>query len=527
MRVPFLTACLLVSTILPLRADYVVDFDLGNISLGSTQVVGTTAEVILDPGPPEIIAGGRNNIFFPGPPRLGAWTINPAFNWGHEVVYQFDLDVPAVIQLQKTSEFISDPDFFLLDGLSSFFDPLTAKDGAAEVAAIGFLDGIAPQLERLGAFRPGRYYLAVENALGPIAGEEQDAIFDFTMELTPATSQELERPIGIVGVEGESISIDTFGSDYDTQLGLYDRFGNIVAVNDDASDGLQSALSFPSGLDAGTYIAVVAGSGAEFQPLETVSAGGEVGNFLFNVSYGPNVEPGQFAGSTTEGNSVSETQFFVFAIAEKPAAEDLGEVGTTGEPVVFNTEGSQFDTELALFDSHGNLWALNDDLAQGNVASEVALLEGLPAGSWYLVLGGYPHLFFDGLVAEVDTQEAPFSQGGPYQLNYGPGAPRTGSLSSNTAKWFTFEIREPVGRPIQITSLHYDSQNHQFTVAWETGADGPFNIMMGNADDMSFIEAAPDNILPNFTGTFDESPATVTIPPNLRDLEQVFLQVTD
>lgn len=527
MRLPSLTIALLVASALSLRADYIVDFDLGSITLGSTQVVGTTAEVVLDPGPPEIIAGGRDLIAFPGPPRLGAWTINPAFNWGHEVVYQFDLEVPAVIQLQKTAEFIGDPDFFMLDGLTSFFDPLTAKDGAAEVAAIGFLDGVAPQLEPMGAFRPGRYYLAVENALGPFAGEEQDAIFDFTLELTPATSQELERPIGVIGVQGESFTIDTFGSDYDTQLALYDRFGNLVGVSDDADNGLQSELAFPSGLDAGTYIAVVAGSGAEFRPLETVSAGGDVGNFIFNVSYGPNVDPGHYTGSSTAGNSVSETQFFVFAIAEKPVAEDLGVLGTTSNPIVLSTVGSQFDTELALFDAHGNLWALNDDIEQGNVVSEIALDDGLPAGEWYLVMGGFPHLFFDGLVAQVDTQESPISQGGAFQLNYGDGESRDGVLGSNIAQWFTFEIVEEVGRPIQITSLQYDADNHQFTVAWETNADGPFNIMMGSPEDVSLLEAAPDNILPNFTGTFDESPATVTIPPNLRGLDQVFLQVTD
>ena len=48
--------------------------------------------------------------------------------------------------------------------------------------------------------------------------------------------------LGVIGNEGD-YTFDTFGSDYDTEIGLYDMDGNLLADNDDdAVGGLQSQV---------------------------------------------------------------------------------------------------------------------------------------------------------------------------------------------------------------------------------------------------------------------------------------------
>ncbi|NIP92234.1 MAG: hypothetical protein GWO24_01665, partial [Akkermansiaceae bacterium] len=90
---------------LPGMADYVVDRDLGVLLPGDITILGTT-RAISNPNPPPTIIGGNNNSLFvrdkegvPFPDlELGNGEVIPADQqtWGNEIVYQFELEFPAL-----------------------------------------------------------------------------------------------------------------------------------------------------------------------------------------------------------------------------------------------------------------------------------------------------------------------------------------------------------------------------------------------------------------------------------------------
>lgn len=74
-----------------------------------------------------------------------------------------------------------------------------------------------------------------------------------------------------------AFDINTFTSNYDTEIGLYDATGALIANNDDAASTLQSQLT-PS-LANGTYYLAVAGFNSSFGSSGwSVSGGGASGN---------------------------------------------------------------------------------------------------------------------------------------------------------------------------------------------------------------------------------------------------------
>ncbi|MEM1011719.1 MAG: PEP-CTERM sorting domain-containing protein [Planctomycetota bacterium] len=66
-----------------------------------------------------------------------------------------------------------------------------------------------------------------------------------------------------IEIDGAPGTIDTFGSDFDTELGLYSDLGALVDTNDDAGGLLQSELDI-TGLTPGTYYLAVGGFNTEF-----------------------------------------------------------------------------------------------------------------------------------------------------------------------------------------------------------------------------------------------------------------------
>ena len=78
---------------------------------------------------------------------------------------------------------------------------------------------------------------------------------------------------------------------------------------------------------------------------------------------------------------------------------------------------------------------------------------------------------------------------------------------------------------IQITSISYDEERNEFTVAWDATIPGPFLIELGTATDLAAI-SADVNILPEVVAAgITESPITVPVPAGLANERQLFLRV--
>jgi hypothetical protein len=103
-------------------------------------------------------------------------------------------------------------------------------------------------------------------------------------------------------------------------------------------------------------------------------------------------------------------------------AFNVGVVGTEDELLQFGTcnspSGFQFDTEIAIWDSNGDLVATNDDSAvpcNTNLLSRLDLQ--LPAGEYFIGTTGYNAFFSDGFGVDFSTNGC--SDGGAYFLRVG------------------------------------------------------------------------------------------------------------
>ncbi len=512
-------------------ADYVVDRDLGVLLPGDITILGTT-RAISNPNPPPTIIGGNNNSLFvrdkegvPFPDlELGNGEVIPADQqtWGNEIVYQFELEFPALVSITSNS-IVGDVDFFLLDGLAT---SVVDVEGVDKVSAdngidVALLDGIPPQTVDFVPLRPGVYYLAAENWDGVDGNlNPGNTNFDVTLTVLEAIDLDFTIDLGPIAAAGSPLELDTFGSGYNTELAIYDLFGTFLSENDDAGGGQQSAIVLPDGLAAGTYYAVIAGHDTSFGPVFDISGEGEVGDWTFNFPLGPVLDPGQERGTTESSHPAVGIQFLQFSIASPPLDSlDLGILANENQPFFIDTIGSGFDTQLAMFDGAGFWLAFNDDidLDTNNLQSELDFEEGLSAGTYFLVLAGWPHEYGDGFF----VNSLGGAEGGGYELNHPLGA-EDGVLNSNEQQWFTFEV---AALPrIEVTGLDFDPDTGRFTVAWETSLPGPFTIRVGNALD---LQTNPDNILPFEVVPEATSPQSFVVPAALQGEPEVFFQVTD
>ena len=100
------------------------------------------------------------------------------------------------------------------------------------------------------------------------------------------------------------IVIDTNGSNFDTELGLFDAEGNLLDFDDDGGNGLQSRIDAGTLID-GTYFIAVGGFNTQFNDnFSVVSSFSGSGNFALNVN-GPAIN-GTIVGS--------EIDFFSFNV---------------------------------------------------------------------------------------------------------------------------------------------------------------------------------------------------------------------
>jgi hypothetical protein len=103
------------------------------------------------------------------------------------------------------------------------------------------------------------------------------------------------------------------------------------------------------------------------------------------------------------------------------------------------TVGSDFDTEVAFFDEQGNLIATNDDIAPGNLQSELNIY--LEPGTYFAAIGGFNTQFTDGFGVSFNgcpaSGELRWFFGNSRDYLDGP----TLTLAPGRTAWLEFEIR--------------------------------------------------------------------------------------
>lgn len=273
------------------NAQMVVNEDLGTLGFGSLNLVNDTAN------------GANNATLYEG-------ITNPVLNWGNEYVYQFTLTGNSLVSLFLNSA-TNDPDFFLLDGLAVAPDLSgTGKPAAQNGLAYAFLD-FPPEGQTMGLFGAGTYFLSVDAFNGADPGDGTNSAFDLDLIIDaapPPPSSFID--LGAIASDTDSFTIDSFGSDFDTELGLYNNMGILLDTNDDAG-GLQSELAV-SNLAQGDYWVALGGFNTNYGDGfdATADAGSAGGNAVLNYN-----------GQTTNTAVASETvQWFHFNVTPAPSS---------------------------------------------------------------------------------------------------------------------------------------------------------------------------------------------------------------
>lgn len=128
------------------------------------------------------------------------------------------------------------------------------------------------------------------------------------------------NPITMLGTYANNtpFRLDTNGSDYDTELGLYDSVGNLIANDDDGGNGVQSLIN-PGVLAPGSYYLLVGGYNSSFAN-SLAAAGGAFGNFSLQLN------DGSLASGASAANVFNIFQFDVSS-TPAPAAVWMGLAG--------------------------------------------------------------------------------------------------------------------------------------------------------------------------------------------------------
>ncbi|MAY73319.1 MAG: hypothetical protein CMJ31_01080 [Phycisphaerae bacterium] len=229
-------------------------------------------------------------------------------------------------------------------------------------------------------------------------------------------------------LDTETASIDTFGSAFDTAIALWDAAGNLIERNDNAAGGTRSRIQRP--LSGGEYYFAVGGSGMQYsanfgvQPVPTVTGAyeGRVNDLLYS-------------GNTSLSDKYDFFRFRVADVATVDEATDLGVIGVEGT-VVIQTLGSDFDTNIGLFDATGDLIASNNDFAPP-VILQSFISTSLSAGEYFVAVAGAPNGFSDGF--QIDANPTPVASRGAIlgQVNM---TVFDGELASRESRLWRFEI---------------------------------------------------------------------------------------
>jgi hypothetical protein len=204
--------------------------------------------------------------------------------------------------------------------------------------------------------------------------------------------------------DGDTLIIETLGSTLtpsnDTELGLYNDVGDVLALNDDIDAGagnLLSRLNLPADLTTGQTTLQTLASGdytiaaGAFDTTfnsgldgmgnpNATSTSNNTGNLEVSVTVSQNNFGTLVSGTTatdTDPLVAEEVKFFRFELAESVTTGN-------GNSLVIDTLGSSLtdagfgpnDTEIGLFDAIGNLIATNDDAGVGTLTSQLSFGDG-------------------------------------------------------------------------------------------------------------------------------------------------------
>ena len=370
-------ACLLAALAGSASAQLVVDIDLGVLAPGAYSLSGPGGD-----GSPAGIGEAYNSA--------NTLQLFRAYTT-QEIVYQFTTTVEADFTLTNfLADVAADRDYTIASSLATEFQALDTGTWNVAIDGLAWVDGDfgVPTETFAGPFPAGTYYLILDEFTGgdgsfvPGLGGAYD-IELVIGEVVPPAEPTVFTDLGIIGNSGGSITLELCGSDFDTEMGVYNASGGLVANNDD-SCGLASSIT--TGLPAGNYWAAVTGWNTTFGNGWVASGSGrDFGNFA-----------GSFGTAGVSGVvDPDEVEWFRFEIeagtVTPPPAIDLGDVASVGDTFAIDSFGSTFDTELGLWDSNGALLANNDD-AGGTLQSELPNLN-LAEGTYYFSISAFNTTF--------------------------------------------------------------------------------------------------------------------------------------
>jgi hypothetical protein len=375
-------------------AQMVVDADLGTLPGGSVTNIAAAG----DDGSAAGVAEAYNAIFD------GAGTLYRTY-LTQEHVYQFTITEDSTITLTNNlSDIAADRDYCLADGLTVSLQTLDTGDYFVADGGLDWIDGdfgIPTEVFEGGPYPAGTYYLAIDEWTGAdglgipgVGGPfDVDLIID---TYVPPSEPTVFTDLGIIGDSGSTTNIDLCGSDFDTEIGVYDAAGVLIANNDDFCS-LQSGVSL--GLAAGTYWAAASGYNTTFGNGWVADGAGRAAGTVAGT-FGP-------AAVGPTATVADEVLYFKFEIETgvvmPPAATDLGDIATDADTFSIDTNGSDIDTELGLWDSAGTLLANDDDGGDGTQS----LIGGLtlPVGTYYMSISGF-NTTFGGLFSATTSSTA-------------------------------------------------------------------------------------------------------------------------
>jgi len=266
--------------------------------------------------------------------------------------------------------------------------------------------------------------------------------------------------LGIVSDGVASVFITTTGSNYDTEIAVWDSSGTLIIENDDISGGvLHSGVAVS--LTPGDYLVAITGFNTVFgdgPSVERVSECPAGGNFVLNIDNNElltgGLPSGRFImlGFTVEGAPDCDGDGIPDSLeldcnndgipddCQVPTtveAIDVGVVGSSDELITISTCGSSFDTELALWDDFGALLDFNDDFC--SVQSTIELI--LQPGIYYTAIAGFDTVFADSFEINVNANGS-CSASGDLEIQIGT-LVDNGDLESGQVFLVRFEVEEP------------------------------------------------------------------------------------
>lgn len=265
--------------------------------------------------------------------------------------------------------------------------------------------------------------------------------------------------LGLVGEANTPIQFDTFGSGFDTEMALWDASGTLIDVNDDAPGGGRQSIITQS-LSAGQYTLAVNGYNSIYSngpDLDFVGSCSDSGSYRLNIDSfevisgsipSNRVHTFTFtigAGADCDGDGIPDNQELdcdgdgtpddcqIPTVAD---ASDAGPVGDSSQPITISTCGSDFDTEIALWDENGTLIDQDDDSC--GLASEITA--SLAPGYYYVAFAGYNAVFGNNFGITINANDE-CSEGGALSATIGDQSD-TATLAPGRVLLVGFEVTD-------------------------------------------------------------------------------------